>query len=83
MTAMKVARKFNMGIPEDIQIIGFTDGVLSKHSYPGLTTMSQHGKEVGKKAAELLIDKLENESYEEHFQTIVINTELIERESTR
>ncbi len=80
---MKVARKLNKKIPEDIQVIGFTDGVLSKHSYPGLTTVSQHGREVGKKAAELLIDKLENENLEEKYQTLVIKTELIERESTR
>lgn len=83
ITAMKVARKFNKRIPEDIQFIGFTDGELSRHSYPGLTTISQHGREVGKKAAELLINKLENENLEEHYQTVVINTELIERESTR
>lgn len=83
ITAMKVARKFKKRIPDDIQIIGFTDGVLSKHSYPGLTTISQHGGEVGKKAAELLIDKLEIEGNEEYFQTAVIHTELVERESTR
>lgn len=83
ITAMKVARKFGKKIPEDIQIIGFTDGVLSKHAYPGLTTISQHGDEVGKKAAELLIDKLENEDNEEKFQTLVIETELVERETTK
>jgi len=83
ITAMKVARKFGKRIPEDIQIIGFTDGVLSRHSYPGLTTISQHGGEVGKKAAELLIDKLEKEDFEEKFQTVVIETELVERESTK
>jgi LacI family transcriptional regulator len=83
ITAMKVARKFNKRIPEDVQVIGFTDGVLSKHSFPGLTTISQHGDKVGRKAAELLIDKLEKENGEEDFQTVVINTELIERESTK
>jgi LacI family transcriptional regulator len=83
ITAMKVARLCNKRIPEDIQIIGFTDGVLSRHSYPGLTTISQHGREVGKKAAELLIDKLESENFEETYQTVIINTELIERETTR
>ncbi len=83
ITAMKVARKFGKRVPEDIQIIGFTDGVLSKHSFPGLTTISQHGGEVGKTAADLLIDKLENEDFEEKFQTVVIETELVERESTK
>ncbi|WP_250433196.1 LacI family DNA-binding transcriptional regulator [Hanstruepera flava] len=83
ITAMKVARKFGKHIPNDIQVIGFTDGVLSKHATPSLTTVSQHGQKIGEKAAELLIHKLEHEDEEEQFQTIVIETELVERESTK
>ena len=83
ITAMKVARKLGKQIPEDIQVIGFTDGVLSKHATPTLTTVSQHALEMGEKAAKLLIDKLENEEEEETHQTIVIETELIERDSTK
>jgi len=30
---MKVARQKGLKIPEDLQIIGFTDGVLSKHAF--------------------------------------------------
>ncbi len=81
--AMKVARKMGLKIPDDIQFIGFTDGVLSKHATPSLTTVSQHGQQMGEKAADLLINKLENEEEEEHFETIVIETNLIERESTK
>jgi LacI family transcriptional regulator, galactose operon repressor len=87
VTAMKVVRKYGMHIPDDIQIIGFTDGVLSKHATPSLTTVSQHAQKMGEKAAELLIDRLEldidNEIEEEQYQTVVIETELIERESTK
>ena len=81
--AMKVARKMGLRIPDDVQFIGFTDGVLSKHATPSLTTVGQHGQEMGEKAANLLIDKLENEEEEENFQTIIIATDLIERESTK
>ena len=81
--AMKVARKRGMKIPEDIQFIGFTDGVLSKHATPSLTTVSQHGQEMGEKAAELLIEKLGHEDQEWQYQTVVIETELIERNSTK
>jgi LacI family transcriptional regulator len=81
--AMKVARKLGLKIPEDVQFIGFTDGVLSKHATPSLTTVSQHGQQMGEKAAELLIDKLEKEDQEEHYQTVVIETELILRNSTK
>lgn len=85
LTAIKAARKLGRQIPDDIQVIGFTDGVLSKHATPSLTTVRQHGQEMGEKAAELLIDKLENENEEaeEVYKTIVIETDLIERESTK
>lgn len=91
MTTMKVARKLGLKIPDDLQIIGFTDGVLSRHATPTLTTLSQHGQQMGEKAAELLFDRLENEEVneegneeeDEHYQTVVIKTELIERESTK
>ncbi|WP_439151343.1 LacI family DNA-binding transcriptional regulator [Winogradskyella sp.] len=86
LSAMKVARKLGYKIPEDIQVVGFSDGVLAKHSTPGLTTVSQHAQQMGEKAADLLIDKLENEfntDIEEEYQTVVITTDLIERESTK
>jgi LacI family transcriptional regulator len=94
VTAMKVARKLNLNIPEDIQFIGFTDGVLSKHARPGLTTVSQHGQKIGEQAAHLLIDRLELDDddvemedidFEKDmkFKTVVIETELIERDSTK
>jgi len=82
LTAIKAARKLGKIIPDDIQVIGFTDGVLSKHATPSLTTVRQHGQVMGEKAAELLIDKLENDN-EEVYKTIVIAADLVERESTK
>ena len=94
VTAMKVARKLNFQIPEDIQVIGFTDGVLSKHARPSLTTVSQHGQKMGEQAAHLLIDRLELDNDDDevedtdferdmNFKTVVIETEIIERDSTK
>ncbi|GHC57337.1 LacI family DNA-binding transcriptional regulator [Ulvibacter litoralis] len=82
LSAMKEALKLGKSIPKDIKVIGFTDGVLSKYATPGLTSVSQHGKQIGEKAADLLIDRLENDHVEPPFQTVVIETELIERAST-
>jgi LacI family transcriptional regulator len=90
LTAMKVARKLNKKIPDDIQVIGFTDGMLSRHASPSLTTVSQHAQSMGEESAKLLIDKLESEldddiydDEDEQYQTIIIETELIERDSTK
>ncbi|NEV94153.1 LacI family transcriptional regulator [Psychroflexus sp. YR1-1] len=84
ITAMKVARQKGLSIPNDLQIIGFTDGVLSKHAYPPLTTISQHGFEMGEEAAKLLIERLENTNDdEEPFKTTIVKTDIIDRETTK
>jgi LacI family transcriptional regulator len=84
VTAIKIANKLGKKVPEDISIIGFTDGIISKYSSPSITTVSQNGVKMGEKAAIMLIEKLEieEEEYEEQYKTEVIETELIEREST-
>lgn len=83
VTAIKAAKKFGKKIPEDISIIGFTDGIISKYSSPSITTVSQNGIKMGGKAAKMLIERLESEEEEEeHYKTEVIETHLVVREST-
>ena len=83
VTAIKATKKINKRVPEDIAIIGFTDGIISKYSSPSITTVSQNGIKMGGKAAKMLIDRLESEEEEEeHFKTEVIETHLVLREST-
>ncbi|MCB0382688.1 MAG: substrate-binding domain-containing protein, partial [Psychroserpens sp.] len=87
VTAIKVARKLGLEIPKSLQVVSFSDGVLSKHSTPSLTTVSQHGQQIGEKAADLLINRLELDETEdgedEVYETVIIETDLIERESTK
>ncbi len=82
LTAVKVAQNLGRKVPEHLKVIGFTDGVLSKFASPTLTVVSQHGKELGEQAAHLLIERLESKDQERPYQTIVVATELIERETT-
>ncbi|WP_340199770.1 LacI family DNA-binding transcriptional regulator [Ascidiimonas sp. W6] len=83
VTGMKEAYKRGFKIPDDISFIGFTDGILSKHAIPSLTTVVQHGVEMGEAAAKMLIEKLEETEEEESFRTEVIKTSLLERNSTK
>lgn len=82
--ALKTGLKRRFRIPEDLAIIGFADGILaSRRLTPSLTTVSQHGPEIGEVAAKLLINRLEEpEGVESPYETIVIKTVLKEREST-
>ena len=82
VTAIKASNQMGKKVPEDISVIGFTDGIISKHSTPSITTVSQNGISMGRKAAKLLIDRLENEEEDEFYTTEIIETHLVEREST-
>jgi LacI family transcriptional regulator len=84
--AMKASIKKGIKIPEEISIIGFADGVWSRRLTPSLSTISQHGPEIGEAAANMLIKRLEAKPVEdapEEYETIIIKTELRQRESTR
>ena len=85
---VKTAKKMGIKVPEDLAVIAFTDGIISKYSTPTITTVSQNGIKMGNKAAKILIERLEaeekeyDEEEEENYKTVVIETNLIEREST-
>lgn len=84
VTAIKLAMAKEIKIPEDLSVVAFTDGIISKYSTPTITTISQNGIKMGRKAAEMLIKRLELEDEEdEHYKTEIIETNLIIRESTK
>ena len=88
VTAIKSAFKLGLKVPDDLSVIGFTDGIISKYSSPSISTISQNGIAMGENAATMLIERIEseeveyNEEYHEHYKTKVIETQFIEREST-
>lgn len=83
VTTIKAANRMGKNVPNDLSVIGFTDGIISKYSTPSITTVSQNGVSMGQRAAKLLIERLENdEEEEEYYSTEIIETHLVEREST-
>jgi LacI family transcriptional regulator len=87
VTIIKTASKMGLKVPQDLAVIAFTDGIISKYSTPSITTVSQSGEKMGNKAAKMLIERLEaehddDEEENENYTTEVIETHLIKREST-
>jgi LacI family transcriptional regulator len=80
--AIRIAKEKGLKIPEDISVIGFTDGLISEYSSPSITTIVQHGLTMGRQAAELLVDKIEDKSGAKGLQTKVISSNLKIRESS-
>lgn len=83
VSALKMGLKQGYKIPEELSVIGFADGVWSRRLTPSLSTVSQHGPEIGEAAAKVLIQQLESKEEEYTCTTTVVKTELRQRESTR
>lgn len=82
VSALKIGIKKGFKIPEELSIIGYADGVWSRRMTPSLSTVSQHGPEIGEVAARLLIAKLESK-IDLNYTTTVVKTELRQRDSTK
>jgi GntR family transcriptional regulator of arabinose operon len=61
MQTMKAAKVMGLRVPEDLSLVGFDDeGIANTLLDVPLTTVAQDGFAMGKRAAELLIDRIED-----------------------
>src|SRR5690606_30458885 len=80
--ALNISKAEGYHIPDDISVIGFTDGILSRNSVPQLTTVDQKPIQVGKQSLKMLVKRL-NSKNKKAFTTKVLNVCLIERASSK
>lgn len=78
--AMNRLRELGRRIPEDVAVAGFSGTELSTIVYPQLTTVEPPLVEMGKRAAELVLEKVRNPEAEN--RKIVLRTEMKCRAST-
>jgi DNA-binding LacI/PurR family transcriptional regulator len=80
--AIQVAKSMNIKIPDELSVVGFTNEPVSQYIEPSITTMAQPSYEMGRVAAKLFLQQMEDK---EAFQPVteVIETQLIIRNSTR
>lgn len=77
---MKYLQELGYKIPKDVAIAGYNNDPVSEVVSPSLTTVMQPSYEVGKLAAQLLIDEIENKS--NTYEKRILKSELIIRSST-
>ena len=78
--AMNRLRELGRRIPEDVAVAGFSGTELSTIVYPKLTTVEPPLGEMGRRAAELVLEKVNNPAAEN--RRIVLRTEMKCRAST-
>ncbi len=81
--AIDVVLEMGFTVPDQISFVSFSDGILSKYSRPKLTTINQQGNQMGELAAEILIDTIESEEEKEEFDTYMVKSDIIVRDSTK
>ena len=87
LVAIGIIKYFNetgISIPQRIAVLGFSNWFMSSVISPKLSTIDQPGFEIGKRSASLLFDEinLKKKNLPVIFQSIELETNIIEREST-
>jgi LacI family transcriptional regulator len=82
--ALKYYNEIGVLMPKQISIVGFCNSFVTEVTTPKLTTVNQPGFEIGRIAASILFEEIESKKQNKAvvFQSIELNTYILEREST-
>jgi DNA-binding LacI/PurR family transcriptional regulator len=83
--AYRVARRLELRIPEDLSLVGFADLPTSAQLDPPLTTVRQDPYEIGRRAAEILLDRIDEKHGKKRAAApykLALRPELVVRDST-
>jgi LacI family transcriptional regulator len=78
--AMLAIQEAGLSVPQDIAVVGFEDISTARLVNPPLTTVAQFQVELGRRAAELLFERL-NGAVPPHGRTIEMPYQLVIRKS--
>ncbi|HPE86165.1 MAG: LacI family DNA-binding transcriptional regulator [Bacteroidales bacterium] len=81
--AIMALRKLGIKVPEEVAVAGYTNALVGKVVDPPLSTVDQHGFEMGREAARMLLHRLRKNKADTPYETRVIKTNLVLRDSTR
>jgi LacI family transcriptional regulator len=80
---LQAAYQARIRVPEDISIVGYDDLDIAAYTIPPLTTVRQSGVEMGRVAANLLLDMIEQGQDSVEVEDVVLTPTLVVRESTQ
>ena len=82
VSAYHVCRELGRRIPEDVKIVGFSNLESVSLFDPPLTTITQPAHDIGREAARILLRAVEKKRPILPSQSVVLNSELVQRRST-
>lgn len=82
LSALEYCQKYQLRVPTDVALVGFSDEPFSSAVTPSLSTVKQPGYEMGFLAAQKIIHRIENINSVIPFEEIVLPAQLIIRKSS-
>lgn len=80
--AIAAAKELGLKIPEEVAVVGFSNSRRSRYMEPSVSTMDQNPKLVGREAAILLFEQMENKPDAKKVKEAVVHADLIVRTSS-
>lgn len=82
VSTIKTLQKLGYRVPDDVAVVGFTNGQIADVVTPALTSVEQFGYHLGKTAAKMLLDRLKDPEKIIPPRRETIKTKLIVKESS-
>ncbi len=80
---LRILRKKNISVPNDIGLIGFSNTDLTELLSPPLSVIRQRAFDMGEMATDLLLKLIESKKKVTDYETKIVSTELLIRGSTK
>lgn len=80
--AIRALREAGLRVPQDVSVVGFDDIQAAAFQNPGLTTVRQPLRKMGKIAAETVLNRIQLGNTVGHADQITVEAELVVRGST-
>jgi LacI family transcriptional regulator len=81
--ALNTAHELGINVPDQLQIICYSNGILSQFSYPQMSVMDQHAGELGKKTFVRIHNLLNNKDEIKVTRIHTLQSSLLHRGTTR
>jgi len=79
---LQAAFQLGVAVPADLSIVGFDDIDIARFTIPPLTTIDQNGEEMGRIAANLIVEMVRDDRPSAEVEDVIVEPKLVVRQST-
>ncbi|NIJ45894.1 LacI family transcriptional regulator [Wenyingzhuangia heitensis] len=81
--ALQVLQENGIRVPQDVALVGFSDEPFTSLISPAISTVYQHNNKIGKLVAQQFLLRIKDKNWKPKLNKIILDAELIVRESSK